>query len=306
MIWTTESSPGSTDGQAATNEPYSVFIDGGELYSLFNDQGNSGEATLKYYHDAGTADAPSFSWVTIGTAGFNTDNEAVTEVSAAAVGFAGDIYAAFMENGAAKLWKYNTTTETWFDTGLADADYTGADQLFSLTAFNNSLYTGYEKASLAGLYLRAYDDNVTALQAGGEVTSTNIDDDNAVFVSGGGSLYAVYIDAAGFNIKQLDDGVWTALSNTTGKPVTNAGVSNYGALAAHWFDNSLYVFYIDSSDTKGWVKYYDSDDGWLDAQKIGAAAITGTGVTKLQLASSGSSLYAGYIEAGTAYIRVLK
>ena len=46
---------------------------------------------------------------------------------------------------------------------------------------------------------------------------------------------------------------------------------------------------------KGWIKYYDEDEGWLNAQRNGGVEVTGTGtVTKVQLASSGSVLYAGW------------
>ena len=96
---------------------------------------------------------------------------------------------------------------------------------------------------------------------------------------------------------------WTDLSNTSGKPSASAGT--YGTLDALWFNNALYVFYVDGTDSKGRVVYYDETDGWMPAEKNGGA-VTGTGISAVQLASSGNTLYAGYIEGGTAYTRILE
>ena len=317
MVWSSLASPGNTNGltDGSADGTLSVFIEGGELHTLFNDQTVTGEASLRYYHDSGTADAPSFAWETLGTAGFNTDTEAVTEVSAAAVGFGGTIYAAFIESGAGTLWKYNTTLEDWTQHAAAapaEGALPAAAGTVQIVEYNNNMYYGYEDTTggLENLQLRRYDDAEQKLQtvnSATTVTTSNIDDGNAVFVSGGGSLYAVYIDDSGFEVEQLADDVWAPLENTAGTPVSTSADSAYGSLDALWFNGRLYVFYINSADSnKGWVKYYDEDDGWKSAEKNGTA-VTGSGtITALQLASSGSSLYAGYIEDGTAYVRILE
>ena len=329
MIWTPNTdSPGETDGRV--NNPYSVFISGGELYAAFRDSDEAGELTLKTYHNSGTDDLPSFAWEAVGAAGFNGGGTAVvTDIAAVTSGFGGTIYTAFLSQtedlttievpedadaDEGSLWKYNTTTETWFKSDISSdfpVDMAGVKML----NHNNNLYLGYKDLVTPGIYLRAYDDGVTALQAGGLVEAAAIDDGNAVFVSGGGSLYAVYIKSGdgSFNVEQLIDDVWTPLTNNTGKPDTAAAMG-YGTLAAHWFNGYLYVFYVDTStagENRGWVKYYDADDGWQNAQQNGGSAITGsdivgTGLAAFQLASSGNRLFAGWVENDKAYVKILE
>ena len=120
-------------------------------------------------------------------------------------------------------------------------------------------------------------------------------------------MYAVYLPAGGTEVavRQLVGSEWTAIS-TAGDLASNDSYA-YGTLAAHWFNGYLYIFYVSSDDDKGWVKYYDEDEGWLNSQRNGGVEVTGTGtVTKVQLASSGSVLYAGWVEDGNAYVRVLE
>lgn len=307
MIWTSlTGSPGSTNG--TVNNPYSIFLSGGELYTVFRDATAAATnfVSMKYYHDSSTGDIPSFAWEQVGAAKFNTSSIAVvSELTAVTVGFAGDIYSAFLEVAEPKLYKYNTILDTWIE--RADAELPADVDFVSLFNFNNTLYYCYDDNTVTGLHVRAYDDNEEALQpSGGLVEGSDIDDGNAVIISGGGSLYAVYkVESGSFEVKELIDNIWIPLSNTNGKP-TVANGAGYGTLAAHWFNNDLYVFYIDSTDNKGWVKYYTEVDGWQSAEKNGMA-ITGSGtLSGLQLASSGSILYAGYIEDSKAYVRILE
>ncbi|MDC7227381.1 MAG: hypothetical protein PQJ61_11520 [Spirochaetales bacterium] len=315
MDWTAlEDSPGTTDESA--DGAFSVFISGGELYTAFRDASGTDThfVTMKYFHDSGDEEFSSFAWELVGAEKFNTaSTEAVSEISALTIGLVGPIYSAFTEGGAPKLYEYNTTTETWFlridATGDSPAtgDFPATADSINLLNHNNTLYVGYQKTSPAvGLYLRAYDDS--DLQAGGLVTADAVADSNAVFVSGGGDIYAVYMPAGGTEVivMQFANDTWTAIE--TAGDLESADNNGFGTLDAIWFDNALYVFYLDSSDSdKGWVKYYDGDEGWQTAQKNQAEAVTTGGtVTKLQLASSLGRLYAGWVEDGTAYVRILE
>ncbi len=298
--WTAAASPGTTDG--GENGPFTVFLSGGELYTVFSDSPApaSGAVSIQYYQDPGTG---VFAWEAVGAEGFN--GAAASGLSAAAVGFAGDIYSAFIETGGgevgAQLYKNNEEIDLLALIGPIDV----ASNL-RLVSHNNNLYFGYEYTD--GLYLREYDTVFETLDTGGQVTTSDIDDGNIVFVSGGGSLYAVYIEVGGTEVivQQLIGDVWMPVA-TTGELVTTDSAA-YGALTAHWFNGYLYVFYIDTdAGGTGWVKYYDADDGWLNAQRIGGAAVTGsTGLKAFQLASSGNTLYAGWIEGGNAYVRILE
>ncbi len=298
--WTAAASPGTTDGNA--DNPFTVFLSGGELYTIFRDSPApaSGALSIQYYHDPGSGISV---WEAIGAAGFN--GAAASGLSAAAVGFTGDIYSAFEEAGGpdngAQLYRNNE--EIIIDV-VSIEDILNASGI-NLVSHNNGLYFGYEYTD--GLYLREYDTVFETLDTGGQVTTSDIDDGNIVFVSGG-SLYAVYIEVGGTEVivQQLIGEVWMPVA-TTGELVTTDSAA-YGALAAHWFNGYLYVFYIDTgAGGTGWVKYYDADDGWLNAQRIGGAAVTGsTGLKAFQLASSGNTLYAGWIEGGNAYVRILE
>ena len=323
MIWTAiTSSPGNTN--AGVVNPFSVFISGGELYTAFIDADSTPTAdavTMKYYHDSSDdADNPSFAWTAIGTAGFN--GAAASELSTATVGFAGTIYSAFLSQtedistieddedadaDEASLYKYNSTTDTWFLTMDNTGDLPFDAENIQLLNHNNTLYVGYEDTDGTNeLYIRAYDDGVTALQAGGLIEASDIETGNLAFVSGGSDLYAAYIAGGNFEVEQLVDDVWTPLSNTTGKPTVPTG-GGIGTFAAHWFNGYLYVFYVNSGDSnKGWVKYYDEDDGWQTAAKNSTAITGNSGLGSFQLTSSGNRLYAGYIENGKAYVKILE
>ena len=304
MIWTAiTSSPGNTN--AGVVNPFSVFISGGELYTAFIDADSTPTAdavTMKYYHDSSDdADNPSFAWTAIGTAGFN--GAAASELSTTTVGFTGDIYSAFLEETSAQLFRNNVEID------LTVSSVPVPVENISIINFNNSLYFGYEEAT--GLYLREYDTTFETLgdvEVEDAITTADIETGNLAFVSGGGDLYAAYIAGGNFEVEQLVDDVWTPLSNTTGKPTVPTG-GGIGTLAAHWFNGYLYVFYVNSGDSnKGWVKYYDEDDGWQTASKNGTA-ITGTISApdgSFQLVSSGNRLYAGYIENGKAYVKILE
>ena len=309
-IWTAlGGTPGTTS--AAVNSPpaFASLISGGELYLSYADSGTTpaGKASMKYYHDSGTQDAPSFSWTAAGAAGFNA--AAATNISlSTAGGFSQDIYATFLDGTDIQLYKYNSTTVSWFDINLTTSLLPNVSTV-SLLSHSNNLYLGYEDTDATGLYLRSYDDGVTALQAGGQVSAAAVDDGNAVFVSGGGDLYAVYITVGGgLSVKKLVDSSWTALADVAGdSPPVATDASLSGTLAAHWYNGFLYVFYADSSDGgKGWVKYYSETDGWQNAERGGAALTGATALGSFQLASSGTELYGGYIEDGKAYIRILK
>jgi len=255
---------------------------------------------MQYYHDsADTGDDPVFSWEALGTAGFN--GAVSSQISAATVGFGGTIYAAFNDGTAdGRLFKYSSAS--WFEISLAGENLPVTISTPKLLSHNNSLYFGYEEDTFSSetLYLRAYDDATTSLATGGLVEAADINDGNAVFVSGGGDLYAVYTVGSTLKVRKLDNDTWTLLSSFT----VSAG--SYGSLAAAWFNGYLYVFYLDASGD-GWVKYYDEGDGWLSAEKNGTAITGGGTVSALQLASSGTTtLYAGYIEGGQAYVRILE
>ena len=310
MIWTAiTSSPGNTN--AGVVNPFSVFISGGELYTAFIDADSTPTAdavTMKYYHDSSDdADNPSFAWTAVGTAGFN--GAAASELSTATVGFTGTIYSAFVESGVPQLYKYNTTTEEWYERALIGDGFPPTLNSLNLVSANNTLSVGFEDTDGTNeLYLKSYDDSIPEFLPGGLVETANIDDGNVIFVNGGGSLYSIYVtSSSSFEVEALTDNIWIPLSNTTGKPTASSGVN--GALAAHWFNGYLYVFYVNSGDSnKGWVKYYDEDDGWQTASKNGTA-ITGTISApdgSFQLVSSGNRLYAGYIENGKAYVKILE
>ena len=312
-IWTAlEGSPGNVSGDTADN-PFSVLMSGGELYTVFADaDADPADAvSMQYYHDSGTAEAPSFAWTAVGAAGFNA--AAADGLTAALSGaFGGDIYSAFLETSdQISFYKFNDTTDTWFPIDIS-ASLTADAAFVSLLTHSNTLYMAYEDTDGVGdgLYLRAYDDDVTALQAGGLVTASSIDDGNAVFVSGGGDLYAVYLTAAdSLEVKKLDGSSWEDLDDVSGDepPASTAAASDPGTLAAEWFNGYLYVFYVDSSDSRGWVKYYSEDYGWQTAERNQSVAVTGTTVLRdFQLASTGTKLYAGYIEGSKVYVRVLE
>lgn len=315
MNWSDAGSPGNTNG--AVNNPFSVFIDGGELHIAFDDHqaDTPGTVSMKYYHDSSTGDAaPSFSWELVGDAGFN--DAAAAGLSGASIGFEGAIYSTFTEGAGpypVELWKYNSTLDAWgerADSAPVDGALPTNAVNVSLVDFNNNAYLGYEDLTAPGLYLRVYDDGDQVLQninSSSTITTVDIDDGNAVFVSSAGNLYAVYITAADeFEVEQFLDNLWVPLSFTAGKPVVTSASSDFGTLTAHWFNNALYVFYVDSSDNDGWVKYYDAQSGWLTAEKGGGAITDGGTITKVSLASSGNTLYAGYIEDGTAYVKTLE
>ena len=301
MIWTTlAGSPGDTDG--GVNNPYSIFLSGGELYTVFRDAsaGDTDFVSMKYYHDSATGDLPSFAWTQIGAAKFNTISDgAITDLTAVPVGFTGDIYSAFLEGVNAKLYKNNAG----IDLSASDITIANADNM-KLVSHNNNLYVGYEYTD--GLYLRQFNSSFETLNVGGLVSSSAVEDGNAVFISGGGSIYTVFItDAGTFNAMKLEGETWSALTNTSGIPVTGPG-AGYGTLAARWFNNHLYVFYINSADNKGWVKYYTEDEGWQSAEKNGTAITGSVGLSGFQLASSLNILYAGYIENSKACVRILE
>ena len=309
MIWTpVAASPGNTS--ISVENPFSVLVSGNELYTAFRDEDNGSDVTMKYYHDSGTDDAPSFDWIGVGDAGFNdaVDATVSTEISAATVGFGNTPYAAFLEGTAPQLYAYNSNLEQWEESTVV---LTASAENIRLLGYNNTLYVGYENTDGTNeLYLRSYNDSTESLQAGGLVEAADIETGNVVFLSGGGDLYAIYITSArAFEVEQLVDNVWTPLSNISGKPAVPAG-AGAGTLAALWYNGYLHVFYVDATDRSGWVKYYDVDKGWLTAAK-NSTAITGrddvgSGLSSFQLASMGTSLYAGYIENGKAYVKILE
>ncbi|MBI9105880.1 MAG: hypothetical protein JEZ04_03990 [Spirochaetales bacterium] len=308
-IWTSlTGSPGNAAAGLNAAPAFSSLISGGELYVAFADSDETGKVSMKYYHDSGTTDVPSFAWTAAGAAGFN-DAAATNIALSTAGGFSQDIYSAFLEAGVIQLYKYNSTTEGWFVSDIS-ADVLNVSTTLTTLSHNNNLYLGYEDTVSSGIYVRAYDDNVTALQAGGLVTASNIVDGNAVFVSGGGDLYAVYLTVGGsLSVKKLVAATWTDLDDVNSDiPPMASDASPYGTLDAHFFNGFLYIFYIDSSDGKGYVKYYSEADGWQNAQRVGGGALTesSTGLGSFQLASAGTKLYAGYIEDGKGYVRILE
>ena len=309
-VWTAlTGSPGSSPAGAAADPPdLDTLVSGGELYTAFSDSSTTpdpGAVSMKYYHDSGTDDAPSFAWTAAGTAGFN--GAAGKDINAASVGFGGDIYTAFLETTTLNLAKYDTNIGNWFEPNTV----TGVGGTISTLSHNNSLYVCYEAGD--ELYCRAWDGS--ALQTGGLVSTSasgiNVVDGNAVFVSGGGDLYAVFIKVGGgLEVLKLTDGSWAALADVDGDSPPQANdAAAYGTLAAHWFNGYLYVFYPDSSEGKGRVSYYSETDGWCKtSSKDNSEDVTssGAGIGSFQLASSGTELYAGYVEGGEAYVRILQ
>ena len=314
IIWTSVTSPGSSNGG---NAPVSAFISGGELYTAFSDNaaGSAGSVTLRQYENTGTADAPVYSWSTLGAVGFN--NAAADSISAAAVGFGGTVYTAFIEppGTEAQLWKYHEASTAMLERATEVGVLPEDIQSVQIVGHNNNLYYGYEDNGTAGLYLRSYDDTLEELQVVNDastVESGDIDDGNAVFVSGGGDLYAIFItDTDGtddngdgeLKVEQLVDNVWTPLANSTGKPVADDG-SAYGCVDAIWFNNALYVAYLDTDDDLR-VKSYNETDGWVNVESGGGAVVQGT-VTRVSLSSAGTVLYAGYVDDGNAYVTVFE
>ena len=293
-------------------ESFSAVIIGGELGIVYTDSGAtpSGALSLKYYHNSGTADEPSFAWTAAGGRGFNS--AAAIDINSA-VPAGSDIFSAFLETSTLKLYKYKNAGSAWFE--LSSSEVLNVIGSISTVSQGGTLYLGYE--GVGGLYLRSFDSDSDSLQSGGLVYGAAVDGGNAVFISGGGSLYSAYIsDPAGndddtsgsLSVVKFSDGSWSALDDVAGDlPPEADGRSPYGTLAAAWHNGYLYLFYADSGDSRrGWVKYYDAGLGWQTAQ-IGGSALTGDGALgSFSLLSSGGVLYASYVEDGRCYLRSLK
>lgn len=299
-IWTAlTGSPGTTNAAFDSALVFSTMVSGGDLYVAFADAGADveGAVSMQYYYDSSSDDTPSYEWAAAGSPGFN--EAAATNITVAtAGGFSTDIYTAFMESTDATMYKNNVE----IDLSASIADVSGVESLYQLNS-GTSIYLGYDYSD--GLYLREYDTTFQILAEGGLVTASDIDDGNAVFVSDGTDLYAVYIvNGGGLEVRKYEDGSWSGLTEIT----TASDLDRPGTLAAHWFNGYLYIFYVDSSDSCGHVKYYSETDGWQDAA-IGSGALTGStalGSFQLESDAADTELYAGYVEDGTAYLRVLE
>jgi hypothetical protein len=307
-IWTTLAGPIGSADTTGKYRTLTSMMNGNELHVLFSDE-TSKKMSMQYYHDSSTGDEdPSFSWIDRGTiTSVDIDLDGLSSVASGV--FTSSVYGVFLEGGSndvLKLYEHNSTTELWNNIDLIDHNIPTDASSSKLIIHNNTMYIGYENNDVdnPGLYLRKYADSTLQAEADGEITTSNIDDGNAVFVSGGGDLYAVYILAAGgLKVRKFENSSWSDLTEIATVPFS----SPPGTLAAHWYNGFLYVFYVDSGD-KGWVKYYSETDGWQNAQRNSTIALTesSTGLGSFQLASNGTELYAGYIEGGNAYVRILK
>ncbi|MDC7125172.1 MAG: hypothetical protein PQJ46_06385 [Spirochaetales bacterium] len=297
-VWTSIDSPGSTNG--SLDNPFSVLVIDSELYVVYNDQASTagGKLTSKYYHDSSDdEDNPSFAWTAYGSEAFN--DVAANGIDAVESGLANDIYTIFFESSTVTFYKNSGSSGSWFEIDITSESFINNAGSLRVISNNNTPYIGYEDTTDGGLYLRAYEDS--SLQADGNVSTSGIDDGNVAFVSGTSAIYAVYFtDSGSFEAKSYEDSVWSALTNTDGQPTVKTGTS--GSLDSAWYNGYLYVFYLGSDGA--YVKYYDNDDGWQSAQKNGGV-ITSASAGSLQLVAS-DALYAGYIESGKAYVRILE
>ncbi len=286
---------GTTDGSKP--RIFDIAVYGGSVYLAYSDKGLGGKVTVKTYT------AATGTWQTVGSEGFSEGIDArylsIDLDSTTGTVYLGYISSDGVEQGGFKIHNssdlFATATDVPDTAGLDSNDTSG------LVSFDGtSVYHAFEDDSAGGII-----SGVQTVESGNNLRDGYMD---FIAVSGSQMYIAYYTDA--FHLKAFNGSDWTTEITPSG---ASAAVSAASTALAYYDGNptdsivgDLYLFYSDDGggfSAAGLVKRYNTA-GWVVLPGSEDAESITTGPTDLDVATYRNIVYASYLTAGVAQMRV--